>query len=431
MQRRACIIAVGNEVVHGFIVDTNSAWLARELGELGFDVAYHLSVNDREKELARRLKAALDEGLFVITTGGVGPTVDDRTRQASAKALGAELELDHDVLAKLKERYAAMGRKFPQGSERQAMRPTGSIHINNAFGTASCFVSRHGEGGIAVLPGIPRELKGIWHEEMRRAIIEEFGLHQRWFTREARVFGLPESDLNNRVQSLLESDVAEGAILVDDAVMRLRWRVLAESSEQADTVLDELIGAAKDELGDLVFAEGDVSLEEATVCQLLDRKLKVACAESCTGGMIAHLLTNVSGSSGTLLESAVTYSNDAKMRRLGVKDETLEAHGAVSRETAEGMVTGVKKASGADLCVAVTGIAGPDGGSAEKPVGTVWLACAFGKDVRSWQLRVPGDRELVKWRTARAALNTLRLTALHGRLPETVTHWITPPKSAG
>lgn len=427
MQRRACIIAVGNEVVHGFIVDTNSAWLARELGELGFDVAYHLSVNDREEELVRRLKAALDEGLFVVTTGGIGPTVDDRTRQAAAKALGVELELDHDVLAKLQERYAAMGRKFPEGSERQAMRPAGSIHINNAFGTASCFVARHGEGGIAVVPGIPRELKGIWGEEMRKAIIEEFGLHQRWFSREVRVFGLPESDLNNRVQALLENGEAEGAILVDDAVMRLRWRVLAESQEQADETLRQLIDAAKAELGDLVFAEGDISLEETTVRLLIDKGLKVACAESCTGGMIAHLLTNVDGASSTLIESAVTYHNNAKMRRLGVKQATLEAHGAVSRETAEEMAAGIKVESGADLCVAVTGIAGPGGGSDEKPVGTVWLACAFGDQVKSWLLRVPGDRELVKWRAARAAINTLRLTALHGELPDIIMHWMTPP----
>ena len=174
MTNRACIIAVGNEVVHGFIVNTNSAWLARELGELGFDVAYHLSVNDRESELVRRIKAALDEGLFVVTTGGIGPTMDDRTRQGAATALGVELKLDHDALAKLQERYAAMGRKFPEGSERQCMRPEGSKHIQNSFGTASCFLARDGTGGLAALPvagGV--EGRGAHRVGQERVVVEE------------------------------------------------------------------------------------------------------------------------------------------------------------------------------------------------------------------------------------------------------------------
>ena len=427
MAQRACIIAVGNEVVHGFIVNTNTAWLARELGELGFDVAYHLSVNDREAELTARIKAALDEGLFVITTGGIGPTVDDNTRQAVAVALDVELKLDHDALAKLSERYAAVGRKFPQGSERQCKRPEGSTFIANAFGTASCFLARHGDGGIAVLPGVPRELKGIWAEELRAAIIHEFGLHERYFSRELRVFGIPESDLDLRVKSLLQSEAAEGAILVDDAVMRLRWRVAATEQAEADRVLQPILDAARAELGDLVFDEGNVELETCTVQLIAAKGLKVACAESCTGGMIAHLITNVPGSSDVLIESAVTYSNDAKMRRLGVKPGTLKAHGAVSGETAKEMATGIKRESGADMCVAVTGIAGPTGGTDAKPVGTVWLAAAMGDEVRAWHLRIPGDRELIKWRTARTALNTLRLAALHGKLPETVAHWVAPP----
>jgi nicotinamide-nucleotide amidase len=427
MTKRACVIAVGSEIVHGYTLDTNSAWLARELGELGFDVTCHLSVTDRENDLAARLKGALDEGLLVVTTGGIGPTVDDRTRQAVAAALGVELKLDHDALARLKERYAAGGREFPEGSEIQCMSPDGARHINNAFGTASCFFARKGDGAIAALPGVPRELEGVWREDMRPAIIEEFGLHERWYARELRVFGLPESDLGNRVRALLESDEAEGAILVDDAVIRLRWRVLSESPEAAEAVLGPIADAARNELGDLVFAEGDVSLEVATVRLLLEKGLTVACAESCTGGMIAHLITGVDGSSGTLIESAVTYSDDAKQRRLGVKQSTLDAHGAVSRATAEEMVRGIRHESGADLCVAVTGIAGPGGGTPDKPVGTVWLAGAYGDDLKSWLLRVPGDRALVKWRSARAALNTLRLTALHGRLPETIAQWMTPP----
>jgi nicotinamide-nucleotide amidase len=420
MDRRACIIAVGNEVVHGRIVDTNSAWLARELGELGFDVAYHLSVNDREVELTQRLQAAMDEGLFVVTTGGIGPTVDDRTRHAAARALGVELKLDHDALAKLQERYAASGRKFPVGSEIQCMRPEGSRHIANAFGTASCFLAER----IAVLPGIPRELKGIWAEEMRKAIIEQFGMHERWYSRELRVFGIPESDLNNRMLALLATPLAEGAILVDDAVICLRWRVLAQNQQAADEVLRPLIDAAKAELGDLVIEEGEARLEEVTVNLLREKGLTAACAESCTGGMIAHLITNVAGSSEVLVESAVTYANEAKQHRLGVKPSTLDAHGAVSREVALEMLAGLMHA---DIRVAVTGIAGPGGGSDEKPVGTVWLAAAFAGETRAWHLRVPGDRELVKWRTARTALNVMRLAALHDKLPETITHWTAPP----
>jgi nicotinamide-nucleotide amidase len=428
MANRACIISVGNEVVHGFIVNTNSAWLARELGDLGFDVAYHLSVNDREDELVQRLRAALAENLFIITTGGIGPTVDDRTRNAAAKALGRPLMLDHDALAKLQERYAAMARRFPAGSECQAQRPEGAILIPNAFGTASCF---YAPGKLAALPGVPREMKGVWAEELRKAIIEDFGLSQRWFSRELRVFGLPESDLDLRVRNLLESKQAEGAILVDDAVLRLRWRVLAADQSAADKVLQPILDAARAELGDLVFAEGDVGLEETTVKLLASKGLKLACAESCTGGMIAHLITNVPGSSDVLLESAVTYHNEAKKLRLDVQQATLDDHGAVSREMAVEMIEGLmakwKKKLKPDIAVAVTGIAGPGGGSPDKPVGTVWLAVAWGGAVQTWRLRVPGDREQVKWRTARTAINAVRLTALHSKLPEEIAPWLTPP----
>jgi nicotinamide-nucleotide amidase len=425
--RRACIIAVGNEVVHGFIVNSNAAWLARELALVGFDVQYHLALTDRLEDLTRRMKAALAEGLLVVTTGGIGPTVDDRTRQAAAAALGVPLQLDFDVLEKLKERYAAMGRDFPDGSERQCERPEGARLVPNAFGTASCFLARHGDGGIAVLPGVPRELAGIWHEELRPALVEEFGLSDRWFSRELRVFGMPESDLNNGVRDLLESDRAEGAILVDDAVIRLRWRVQAEDQASADKVLQPILDAARERLGDLVFAEGDISLEQATVNALAAAGLKAACAESCTGGMIAHLLTNVPGSSDALEECVVAYSNESKQSRLGVRGETLAEHGAVSEQVVREMAAGVLGASKAQVAVAVSGIAGPGGGTPDKPVGMVWLAAAMGDEVRAWKLLVPGDRELVKWRTARTALNTLRLSALKRSLPDHIAFWTTPP----
>jgi nicotinamide-nucleotide amidase len=420
--RKAAIFAVGNEVVHGFIINSNAAWLARELSQLGFDVQYHMAVTDRESDVVAALSSALAEGCLVITSGGIGPTVDDRTREAAAKALGVPLELDHDDLARLHDRYAAMGRRFPEGSERQCMRPAGARLILNAFGTASCFLARKGEGGIAVLPGVPRELKGIWAEELRKALIEEFGLETAWQSRQLMVFGAPESDLNNRVRDLLERTDAEGAILVDDAVIRLRWRVRGDAA-----LLEPILAEARKRLGDLVFAEAEETLEGATVRLLNETGQRVACAESCTGGMVSHLLTNVPGSSNVLLEGAVTYSNEAKQRRLGVRAETLEQHGAVSEACALEMARGMLRDSGADITIATTGIAGPGGGTDDKPVGTVWIAAAMGANARAWKLRVPGDRELVKWRTARTALNTLRLAALHGKLPEQIAHWVTPP----
>ncbi|MBX3460185.1 MAG: CinA family nicotinamide mononucleotide deamidase-related protein [Planctomycetes bacterium] len=424
MDRNAVVFSVGNEVVRGHIVDTNSAWLSRALAEIGFDVRGHAAITDDSADIARAVRDALDAGLLVICTGGIGPTVDDRTREGVAHALGVELKLDLDDLARLQERYSAMGRKFPEGSERQCMRPDGATLIPNAFGTASCFLARKGGSGVAVLPGVPREMKGIWDEELRKALIEAFGLPGRWHTRELRVFGLPESDLNNRVADLLDKD---GAILVDDAVIRLRWRVLAETDEQADAVLRPTLEEARKRLGELVFAAGDVSLEQATIDALRNAGLKAACAESCTGGLIAHMLTNVPGSSDVLLESAVVYSNEAKQRRLGVKPETLAAHGAVSGQVAAEMARGALAAGGAGVAVATTGVAGPGGGSENKPVGTVWLAAAMGGDVKTWRLRVPGDRELVKSRSARAALNALRLAALHGRLPDAIAQWVSPP----
>jgi nicotinamide-nucleotide amidase len=423
--RRAAVLSIGNEVVQGFLLNTNSQWLARELGDLGFDVAYHLCLLDREDELVWRLKAALDEGLFVVATGGIGPTEDDRTRQAAAKALGLELVLDHEALHDLHERYSQMGRAFPKGSEIQCMAPKGATTIRNAFGTASCFyVPRK----MCVMPGVPREMKGVWAEEMRPKIIDDFGLNERFFSRELKCFGLPESEIDNRVKHLLPDggkSPVEGAILVDDAVIRLRWRVLSRSEEGASALIQPFIDEARKILGDVVFAEGDVSLEGTTVNLLREKKLRVACAESCTGGMIAHLITQVPGASETLIESAVTYSNDAKMRRLGVKKETLEKHGAVSEQCVREMAAGIAKESGADLCISVSGIAGPAGGNDAKPVGNVWMSLWFKGQVSAWHMRMPGEREVFKWRVARTALNAMRLTALHGRPPERPTFHVT------
>lgn len=424
----ALILAIGSEVVQGRTIDANSAWLSLELQEMGFEVVGHRALPDRQPAIEAELRRALGEGLLVVGTGGIGPTVDDRTRQAAAAALKKPLQLDHAALHALQERYSAVGRVFPEGSEIQCMAPAGAELVPNPFGTASCFVAEAGGGVLVVLPGVPREMKGVWREEMRPRLAERFGLRGPPATRELRVFGIPESDLNNRVTDLLESPGSgvEASILVDDAVIRLRWMHRA-GGEEGEARLEALIADARARLGDLVYAGGEISLEEAAVRALAARGWRAATAESCTGGMIGHLLTQVPGSSAVYSEGFIAYSNDAKTRLLGVRQETLARHGAVSEETAREMIRGLMERSGADIGVAVTGIAGPDGGTPEKPVGTVWLAAAAAGGERAWRLSVPGDRELVKWRTARTALNVLRLAAAHGALPETPARFVAPP----
>ncbi len=421
------IFAVGSEVVQGFVINSNASWLAQQLAELGFDVVRHEAVRDDKDAIAARIRPCMPQGLLAIVCGGIGPTVDDLTRQAVAEALGRKLVLDKDDLARLQARYAAMGRDFPQGSEIQCMRPEGARLVPNAYGTASCFLVKHGNGGVAVLPGVPREMKGVFTNELCAALVAEFGSAGRFFTRELKCFGMPESTIDLACRDLLQPLGSGAAILVDDAVIRLRWRARAADEAAAAAILDPLADEARKRLGDVVFGEFEDSLEGVTVAACKQAGLKVALAESCTGGMIAHLLTNVPGSSEVLIESAVTYANDAKIRRLGVSQATLAQHGAVSEQCVLEMVEGIARQSCADLCVATSGIAGPGGGSDDKPVGTVWLAAWLKGEARAWKLNVPGDRELIKWRSTRSAINVLRVAALKGALPDRPAHWIVPP----
>lgn len=428
MERRVVIVTIGTELVLGETLDTNARWLSRELGDLGFRVVRHVSVPDDETAMVREIKRALSEGALVITSGGIGPTVDDRTRQAVAIALGVDLRLDHDELARLKDRYAASARAFPDGSEIQCMRPDGSELVPNAFGTASCFFATTDNAGVVALPGVPRELQGIWREELRPLLVDHFGVGGRWFERELRVFGYPEADLGNRLRDLLERDDVSASILPNDSVIRVCWRMQSDDEEKADALLDPIVADARSRLGTAIFSDRDESLADVVVRLATEQGRTLATVESCTGGRVAAALTGVAGSSAVFMDGAVTYSNAAKMRRVGVRQETLDTHGAVSEQTALEMATGMRESSDVDLSVATTGIAGPTGGSDDKPVGTVWFAVATRDTSRAWRLQVPGDRELVQWRSARAALNALRLTLLAGAPPDKISHWMTPPE---
>ena len=410
---RAEIISVGTELLLGQIVDTNAAYLSKRLPEFGIDLHYRITVGDNESRLADALRLALTRADFVFTIGGLGPTQDDLTKETVARVVGDEMVRDEECARNLRSFFAARGVDMPETNLKQAMAPRRGRALSNPLGTApgAAFET---EGGkvVIVLPGPPREFIPMVDERVGPYLREHVGQGAGVIrSRVLRVAGLGESTVEERVKHLVGSSNPTVAPLVGAGEVHLRVTAKAADTGEADAMIDEMDAKLVSALGDRVFGRDDETLEKVVVEMLVQRKLTLAIAESCTGGLIADRITNVSGSSATLLAGIVSYSNQAKKELLGVPEQLLSKHGAVSEEVARAMAEGVRRTVGSDIGISVTGIAGPTGGTPQKPVGLVYLALSTEKETVAKKQQFSGSRIDIKLRTSQVALDMIR-TAL-------------------
>ena len=410
---RAEVISVGTELLLGQIVDTNAAYLSSLLPQFGIDLHYRVTVGDNEARLADALRTALARADIVFTIGGLGPTADDLTKETVAAVVGDELVLHEESAKRLRAFFAARGIEMPEANLKQAMIPKRGRVLANPLGTAPGAAFETGDKVVIVLPGPPREFVAMVDSEVAPYLRELVGEGAEVIrSRILRIAGLGESSVAEMVGDLLEGSNPTVAPLAAAGEVHLRITAKAASPAQADAMIDEMDARISAILGNAIFGRDDESLEKVVVEKLIERRLTLATAESCTGGLIGNRITDISGSSKTYLVGFVTYSNQAKKEILGVDEQLLDKHGAVSREVARAMAEGARAVSGADIAISVTGIAGPTGGTAAKPVGLVYMALAAADGTIAFEHRFSGSRMDIKLRASQAALNMLRLHLL-------------------
>ncbi len=402
------IIAIGSELLTPTKTDTNSLWLTAKLNEIGVEVKLKTIVGDDEARLEETIKDALSRSDIVITTGGLGPTEDDITRKVSAKAVGLDLVFNEEVLSDVRARFRSFGREMPETNKRQAYIIEGADVLPNPNGSAVGMSLEIGEKFFVVLPGPPRELKPMFENLVLPKLRESAG--EIYVKRKIlRVSGMGESAVDELIAPIYKEYKNVGtSILFNRSEIELHLAAQTKTVKEAERLLEELSGKIAEKLGIAVFAMNGEKMEEVVGKLLTDSGKTLSVAESCTGGLIAQRLTEVFGSSTYFIEGAVTYSNEAKIRTLDVPREIIETRGAVSAETAEAMADGIRKKADTDYALAVTGIAGPGGGTEEKPVGLVFIGYADESETKSIRINLPGDRYLIRWRTSQAALDLLR-----------------------
>ena len=413
MQSRACIIAVGSEMLTPFRVDTNSLFITDRLNTIGFDVRMKTVVGDDVGELAGLVRGSLDWADLIVLTGGLGPTADDITRDAVAQVLDLPFDEDQETVARIRERFTRRGMVMQEINRRQAMVPRGAALLDNPNGTAPGLWLEHGRTALVLLPGPPREMKPMFEAIVRDRLTARSG-GAGLFRRVLKITGQPESVVDAKAQPIYgrwqtQEVPISTTILAVLGQIELHLTAGAPDREAADRVLDPAVRELQAALGGDVYSVDGASLEEVVGARLRERRLKVAVAESCTGGLLTSRLTDVPGSSAYVERSEVCYSNQAKIDSLGVPAALIAAHGAVSEPVARAMAEGIRAKASADVGMGVTGIAGPDGGTPEKPVGTVAIAVLVGADARVRTFQFVGAREMVKFQSAQAALNMLRL----------------------
>jgi nicotinamide-nucleotide amidase len=409
---KAAFLAIGDEIVGGLTTDTNSGFIAGELRAVGVEPIAGFSVRDEEDEIIRAFRHALQQAELVVSTGGLGPTSDDLTMACLAKLAGREMVLHQPSLDWIVERFRMRGMEMPPNNTKQAMFPQGAEIIPNPNGTAPgciCPVEVDGQTRhVACFPGVPRETRHM----VAATLVPWVAARQtgrRFLSRTFSTVGVAESRLDELLAGAIRPDEARVAFRASFPRMYVRLTVDGAADDDLEGRMDELEVRVRERLGASIYAVGDEGLEETVGRLLRERGLTLAVAESCTGGRVGDRITDVPGSSAYFLLGTATYSNEAKVGILGVSEQTLAEHGAVSTQTAEEMAAGVRRISGADVGLSTTGIAGPGGGTEDKPVGTVCIGIAW--EGGTWSRRYDlgtREREWIKATTAQTALDRLR-----------------------
>jgi len=410
---KAEIIAVGSELLTPDRVDTNSLFLTEELNKAGIEVLRKTIVGDDRELMSEAFRDALNRVPLIIASGGLGPTEDDLTRETVADLLGRKLKRDDKIVDAIKARFRSFGREMPETNIRQAMVPEGAEPLNNPRGTAPGLWIEDGDRMIALLPGPPVELKPLFLEQVLPRVMRRVS-GVRMFHRELRVTGLGESLLDSRIQAVYKryTDV-NTTILASPGEVQIHLRMWTNDAGHAQKTFAEIEQGFEVALTDRIFSRDGSPLHEVVARLLTLNNATISAAESCTGGLLAERLTSIAGSSVYFLGGVVCYSNEMKTMWTDVPPELIAAKGAVSAEVAVALAEGIRRRVGSTLGVGITGIAGPGGGSEEKPVGTVHVALAGQGETKARALRFPGDREMIRMQASQAALDLVRVHFLY------------------
>ncbi|NPV72212.1 MAG: competence/damage-inducible protein A [Pelotomaculum sp.] len=405
---KAELIFTGTELLLGHILNSHAQYLGMQLSGMGIEVVLHTTVGDDRERMSRAFREAIERSDLIIITGGLGPTTDDLTMETVASVLGLPLVLDERSLAAIEEVYQRRGLALTEGAKKQAYFPEGAAVLPNTRGTApGALIEKDGKI-ILILPGPPHELTAMFENSALPFLSEKAGKGAVMRYKVFKLTGITESMVQEKLKDLGGQGNPEIAYMAKPGEIQVRIQARAGNSELAQKMVDELADKIRPRLEEYIFGCGEETLEGVVGKLLLEKRLSLSVAESCTGGLIAARLTDIPGSSEYFKGGVVAYSNEMKKEILGVPQDILEQHGAVSRETAVAMAEGMRRMAGSDLSIGVTGIAGPGGGTEKKPRGLVYISLSYAGGAVCHEYLFPGERPSVRQFTANTAMNILR-----------------------
>ncbi|MBO8158540.1 competence/damage-inducible protein A [Thermosyntropha sp.] len=416
--KKAYVISTGTELITGETLDTNSVYISEKLTDLGIKVIGKSTVGDTREFIYNAFVDALEQADIVVSTGGLGPTTDDLTKEVACEVMDVKMELIDEELERLKEFFARRNREMPECNKKQAMFPKGAVRLKNYKGTASgMYLIKDGKA-VILLPGPPAEMSSMFDNEVIPLLKRDFSLSiSKAVQKTIKVFGLGESQIEEKMADIINNSRGVNiALLARQGEVYIKLTVENESGEDSEKILEEIAGEIEERIGEYIYGFTDDTLSSVVAKLARKRNINLAFAESCTGGLLAKMITDLPGSSEYFWGGVVTYSNEAKEKILGVKSQTLSTYGAVSEETAREMLKGILELSGAQMGAAITGIAGPGGGSEKKPVGLVYIAVGSLERNVVKKMNFAGDREIVRILSAKTALDLIRRELLRGEI---------------